>query len=90
MNANKRATPTAWADPDDAPELDDVFFDRADEFQGETLVRRGRPPAAEKKVLLSVRYSAEVVRYFKATGDGWQSRMDAVLRDYITQHQATH
>jgi uncharacterized protein (DUF4415 family) len=39
------------------------------------------------KVLLSVRYSREVVDYFKATGDGWQARMDQVLREYIATHR---
>ncbi|QQZ30960.1 BrnA antitoxin family protein [Thiothrix subterranea] len=34
------------------------------------------------------RYSAEVVEFFKASGDGWQTRMDAVLREYVTQHKA--
>jgi len=47
---------------------------------------RGRPRSAYKKVLLSVRYSPEVVAYFKATGDGWQSRMDSVLREYVEHH----
>jgi hypothetical protein len=46
-------------------------------------VVRGRPKSAQKKLLVSVRYSPEVVAYFKATGDGWQSRMDGVLRQYV-------
>lgn len=46
---------------------------------------RGRPRSANRKVLLSVRYSPEVVAYFKATGDGWQSRMDSVLRQYVVE-----
>lgn len=49
---------------------------------------RGRPPAAHKKVLLSVRYSPEVIEYFKSTGKGWQSRMDGVLRDYVARHSS--
>jgi uncharacterized protein (DUF4415 family) len=44
---------------------------------------KGRPKSEKKKLLLSVRYSPEVVAYFKATGDGWQTRMDEVLRDYV-------
>ncbi|MGZ8467497.1 MAG: BrnA antitoxin family protein, partial [Candidatus Binatia bacterium] len=24
--------------------------------------------------------------YFKSTGEGWQSRMDRVLREYVTRH----
>jgi uncharacterized protein (DUF4415 family) len=46
---------------------------------------RGRPKSENKKQLLSVRYSQEVVAYFKSTGAGWQSRMDGVLRDYVAR-----
>ena len=44
---------------------------------------RGRPKSEHKKLLVSVRYSQEVVEYFKSAGDGWQSRMDGVLRQYV-------
>lgn len=44
---------------------------------------RGRPKSPHKKLLVSVRYSPEVVEYFKATGEGWQSRMDGVLKAYV-------
>ena len=47
---------------------------------------RGRPKSANPKQLVSVRYSAEVLEYFKSTGEGWQSRMDGVLRQYVTRH----
>ena len=47
---------------------------------------RGRPKSENKKLLVSVRYSPEVVAYFKSTGDGWQSRMDGVLRKYVSRH----
>jgi uncharacterized protein (DUF4415 family) len=47
---------------------------------------RGRPKSENKKLLVSVRYSPEVIEYFKSTGDGWQSRMDGVLLNYITRH----
>ena len=49
-------------------------------------VLRGRPKSANKKLLVSVRYSPEVVAYFKSKGEGWQSRMDNVLRKYVTRH----
>jgi uncharacterized protein (DUF4415 family) len=49
---------------------------------------RGRPKSDNKKLLVSVRYSPEVVAYFKSTGAGWQSRMDEALREYIEQHRA--
>jgi len=46
---------------------------------------RGRPKSDSPKQLVSVRYSQEVLTYFKSTGEGWQSRMDVVLRDYVTR-----
>ena len=46
---------------------------------------RGRPKSDNKKLLVSVRYSPEVVAYFKSTGEGWQSRMDGVLRQYVAR-----
>ncbi len=48
---------------------------------------RGRPKSDNKKLLVSVRYSPEVVAYFKSTGEGWQSRMDEALREYVEQHR---
>ena len=47
---------------------------------------RGRPKSENKKLLVSVRYSPEVVAYFKSTGDGWQTLMDSVLRKYVARH----
>ena len=47
---------------------------------------RGRPKSENKKLLVSVRYSPEVVAFFKSTGEGWQARMDGVLRKYVTRH----
>ena len=44
---------------------------------------RGRPKSENKKQLVSVRYSPEVLAYFRSTGEGWQGRMDGVLKEYI-------
>ena len=46
---------------------------------------RGRPKSDNKKLLVSVRYSPEVIEYFKSTGEGWQSRMDGVLLSYVAR-----
>jgi uncharacterized protein (DUF4415 family) len=46
---------------------------------------RGRPKLENPKQLVSVRYSHEVLTYFRSTGEGWQSRMDGVLREYVTR-----
>ena len=47
---------------------------------------RGRPKSENKKLLVSVRYSPEVVAYFKSTGEGWQSRMDGGLPQHVSRH----
>lgn len=86
MNANKPATPAVWVDQDDAPELTDAFFEQADEFVGDRLVKRGRPRVSMRKLQLTVRYDAEVVEAFRATGPGWQSRMNAALKDWLAHH----
>ena len=45
------------------------------------LVRRlGRPPVANPKQAVSMRLDADVLAHFRATGPGWQSRVNAVLR----------
>lgn len=44
---------------------------------------RGRPRSLHPKRLVSIRYSAEVIDYFRSTGDGWQSRMNQVLERYV-------
>jgi hypothetical protein len=36
-----------WIDLDDAPELDNKFFERADEYLGESLVKRSQPEVAK-------------------------------------------
>jgi uncharacterized protein (DUF4415 family) len=52
------------------------------------LAEKRRRGAARKpkKMLLSVRYSPEVIEYFRATGEGWQARMDAALKEWIKAH----
>jgi len=38
------------------------------------------------KVPITLRYSPEVVEYFKATGEGWKTRMDEALKEWIAKH----
>jgi uncharacterized protein (DUF4415 family) len=81
------------AAPDVAEEEDQVDWSRAVVTPGggvdATLaaLRRARGPGQKpRKTQLTVRYSPEVVAYFKATGKGWQARMDAALKEWIAQH----
>lgn len=47
---------------------------------------RGRPKAAVTKERITIRLSPDVVGAFRATGDGWQTRVDAALRDWLKSH----
>ncbi|WP_373432533.1 BrnA antitoxin family protein [Geothrix sp. 21YS21S-2] len=50
---------------------------------------KGRgPQKAPTKTLLSMRYSPEVLDYFRASGPGWQTRMDEALKQWIQDHPA--
>jgi uncharacterized protein (DUF4415 family) len=50
------------------------------------LTPRGRPKADVTKVRVGIRLSPEVIDHFKASGDGWQTRIDAALRQFIAEH----
>ena len=71
---------------EEIPELTDAFFAQADLHIAGKLIQRGRPKSKQRKVLLSIRYSPEVVNYFRTTGSGWQSRMDEALKEWIRDH----
>jgi uncharacterized protein (DUF4415 family) len=79
--AEDRATIAAAKRDPDAPPL------TAKQLKAMVPLRtlRGRPRSANAKQLVSVRYSREVVEYFKSTGAGWQARMDGVLRQYVVR-----
>ncbi len=47
--------------------------------------QRGKQIAPTKQ-LVSVRYSPEVLSFFKSTGAGWQTRMDEALKQWVS-HQ---
>jgi uncharacterized protein (DUF4415 family) len=60
------------ADPDAAPDLSKPVA---------RIVRLvGRPPKADRKVSVTLRLDREVVERFKATGAGWQTRINAALK----------
>lgn len=77
---NKLIVAAAKADPDAQP-----LTSRQLKAMVPPRALRGRPKSPDPKQLLSVRYSPEVIEYFKATGEGWQTRMDGVLRQYVTR-----
>ena len=76
-------------DPD-APELDEEWFRRA-RPAAEVVPRiverwrrtRGKQKAPTKEPI-SIRLDGDILAYYRATGKGWQSRINETLREYIT------
>ena len=85
MRKNKNDTKNEWIDPDDAPELTDEWFDKADLYHGDTLIRRGRgrPKKAVVKETLNMRIDADVLAALRSLGKGWQTQVNAVLKEWV-------
>lgn len=78
MSASKPSIDTNWTDPDEAPDLSLPLWQA---HIAKTAKRgAGRPPSLSTKVHQSLRLDPEVVTYFKATGAGWQTRINDALR----------
>lgn len=89
MSRNTKSTSKPWIDPDD----DDVvwteeMFRSAAIYKGAKLIRPatgtlgnlGRPPSENPKKQVTLRLDPDVIENFRATGKGWQSRINAELR----------
>src|SRR5438477_10483426 len=91
MSARKKSSDDSW-DPDTPPEWPDEVWDRAQiaiggkvirEATG-TLTKRGRPPVGdEPKQQVTLRLAPKVIRYFKQSGEGWQTRLNETLEEYV-------
>lgn len=66
------------ADPD--------TFVPSDEQFAHMKRRSGRPKLEHPKVALTVRYDADIIERFRATGEGWQTRMNNALREWLNTH----
>ncbi|MFA7665248.1 MAG: BrnA antitoxin family protein [Burkholderiaceae bacterium] len=51
------------------------------------VLKHGRPPAAATKDRITIRLSPEILDRFRATGPGWQTRVDAALKDWLESHE---
>jgi uncharacterized protein (DUF4415 family) len=80
MTAKKPSTNAMWTDPDDAPELTESFFKSADLYDGTKLKARGRPKSAVTKEPVKLRLDADVLAALRASGEGWQTRINDTLR----------
>ena len=61
-------------DYSDIPETDDTFW-----AQGEIHLPR-------KKQLITLRLDPEVLEYFKSSGKGYQTKINAILKSYVEHH----
>lgn len=52
-----------------------------------TMRTRGKQKRPTK-VSTTIRLSPEVIAYFKAGGEGWQSRIDEALQQWVSEHRA--
>ncbi len=80
-NEDAAITAAALTDPDAAPYSDE---------QWEAIkptVRRGRPLADVTKERITIRLSSDVVRAFRESGDGWQTRINDALADWLKSHR---
>ena len=66
------------ADPD-TYELSDAEF--------ANLRPVGRPLAEVTKDKVTIRLSREITDYFRATGKGWQTKVNEILLDYVIAQQ---
>jgi uncharacterized protein (DUF4415 family) len=65
---------------------DAVPFTDAEWEQAKPLVRRGRPLGSGTKIQVTLRLDVEVVEKFRATGDGWQTRINDALKSWVKRH----
>jgi uncharacterized protein (DUF4415 family) len=78
---NEVITAAALSDPDALP------LTEAEWASVKPILRvGGRPKAEVTKERITIRLSPDVLAAFKATGKGWQSRIDAALKKWVQEH----
>ncbi len=80
MKENGNGFITKLDPADDAPELTEEWFKQADHYRDGVLIRRGRPLGSGSRELVSLRLDKEALAIFKATGPGWQGRINDTLK----------
>jgi uncharacterized protein (DUF4415 family) len=72
---------------EEAPEWTAEDFARADVYEGNKLIRRGRPRKERPKEAVKLRLSGEVLDHFRAGGPGWQTRINATLERAVARER---
>ena len=73
-------TADAMIDPDAMP------FSDAEWEAAKPTARRGRPLGSGSKVQITLRLDTDLVAKFKASGDGWQTRINDALKSWAQSH----
>lgn len=69
------------------PEADPDAPDATALLQEEIARRRaGRPAGSGNKEQVSIRFDRNILAAFRATGKGWQTRMNDALSDWLKDH----
>ena len=89
MKAKRRRVSANDAPATKLADWNDALVTRSvNELRAAVAARRTRGPNKRPtKEQVAVRYSPQVLAYFRATGAGWQSRMDKALRAYIERQR---
>ena len=86
---SKPENPVEWVDPDDGPELTAEFFEKGTPMIGdrevsfEEFARAAKKAVPLNKIPVTVHFDADILDAFRATGDGWQDRMNQALRAWM-------
>ena len=80
MRETKNFIPSGLDPNDEAPELTDEWFARGALYIGGKLIRRGRPLGSGSRELVSLRLDKDALAVFRATGPGWQGRINDTLK----------
>ena len=73
----------------DTSDPDDAEITEAELAAALATARRGRPAGSGTKISTTVRFDADVIAAFRATGRGWQTRMNEALREWLKSHAPT-
>ena len=86
MKEKLKNTAKVWTDPDDAPELDQAFFDKATPYVDgqsvslevfkQAVIKRGRPPAEVTKRPVKLRLDPDILDAFFQIEDAFRAIAD--------------
>jgi uncharacterized protein (DUF4415 family) len=80
MQTRKPGGGSEWVDPDEAPHLTREWFERADLYRGDKLIRPEERASTVRREEVNLRLDADVLEYFRKAGHDWRIRINEALR----------